>query len=542
VATVLRIVLAQLNTLAGDVEGNAHKVAEAARQARASYNADIVVYPELTLCGYPAEDLLLRPSLDVRIKQALALLKTVEGVDLVLGMPWRCQQRGLMNQAVVLRQGEVVARYSKHHLPNYQVFDEKRYFAQGEDAVCFSCKGVQIGLTICEDVWFPDAVAALKSLGAQLVLNLSASPFHQHKQAARHKTLQARCRETGLPVVYVNQVGGQDDLVFDGGSFVINGDGTLAATAPSHEACLLEAVFDPALGAFAAGPRAKPKPACAQLYDSLVLGVRDYVGKNGFGGVILGLSGGIDSALTLAIAVDALGAEHVEAVMMPFHYTSSLSRELAKEQASLLGIKYREVPICALYDACLLTLGEEFQTAAGPDVAEENIQARCRGLLLMALSNRQGQLVLTTGNKSEMAVGYATLYGDMVGGFAALKDVYKTSVIELSRWRNTLSRAIPEQVIARPPSAELSPGQLDADSLPPYEVLDAILQLYIEESLSAEQIVERGYDRDRVYKTVRQVDSSEYKRRQSPIGTRVTPCGFGRDRRYPITHGWNPGA
>ena len=540
-ATVLRVVLAQINTLVGDIEGNARRIVEAAGQARMAHGADIVVFPELTLCGYPAEDLLLRSSLDGRVSKALEVLKAVKDVDLVIGAPGRCPQGRLMNQALVLRQGEVVARYSKRHLPNYQVFDEKRYFSQGQDTVVFDCQGVQVGLTVCEDIWFADTAASLKAQGAELVLNLSASPFHRHKQQARYEALQARCRETGLPIVYVNQVGAQDELVFDGSSFAINGDGQLAATAPGHEECLLEVVFDPAAGAFVPAAMAQVRSASARLYDSLVLGVRDYVGKNGFGGVILGLSGGIDSALTLAIAVDALGADKVEAVMMPFHYTSPLSRELAQEQARLLNVRYREIPIRSLYDSCLQALGQDFQKAGGPDAAEENIQARCRGLLLMALSNRQGQLVLTTGNKSEMAVGYATLYGDMAGGFAVLKDVYKTSVFELARWRNGQSPAIPEAVIMRPPSAELAPDQVDADSLPPYDQLDAMLQLYIEDSLSAEQIVERGYDRDTVYRVLQRVDANEYKRRQAPLGTRVTPCGFGRDRRYPVTQGWQPG-
>ncbi len=538
-AASLRVVIAQLNLLVGDIEGNAHKIVDAARQASACHQADVVVFPELTLCGYPPEDLLLRPSLDLRISKGLEILFEVTGIDLVVGIPVRNNGK-MENQAVVIRDGSIIAEYAKWHLPNYRVFDEKRYFQPGSEAVAYDCKGVFTGLTVCEDIWFTDPAAALKDSGAQLIFNLNASPFHCDKLDERHTVVRERCLETELPVVYVNQVGGQDELVFDGGSFVMNGDGDVVASAPTHEECLLLAEFDSESGKFLKGDVAPLKNLEARVYDSLVMGVRDYVNKNGFKGVVLGLSGGIDSALTLAVAVDALGADRVEAVMMPFQYTAEISKEDAAAEARALGVSYKELPIKSMYDAFIDTLADEF-VGTGWDTTEENLQSRCRGVMLMAISNKKGYLVLTTGNKSEMAVGYATLYGDMAGGFDVLKDVPKTLVFRLSEYRNTISPVIPQRVIDRPPSAELAPDQVDEDSLPPYDILDAILELYIEQDQSAEAIIANGFDRDEVYRILRLVDINEYKRRQAPVGVRITSRGFGKDRRYPITSGWRPG-
>ena len=538
-AATLRVALAQLNLMVGDIEGNARRIAEAAHKACTEHKAHIIVFPELTLCGYPPEDLLLRPSLDLRIEQAMEVLAQVRGIDMVVGVPVR--KEGLLeNQAVVIRDGTIIASHAKWYLPNYRVFDEKRYFHPGSEAQVFACEGVNIGLTVCEDIWFSDPARALKQNGAQLILNLSASPFHWDKLDERYNTVRQRCEDTGLPIVYVNQVGGQDELVFDGGSFVMNGDGELALSAPTHEECLTLAEFDKQTGVFLHSEKAPLKTLESRVYDSLVLGVRDYVNKNGFKGVVLGLSGGIDSALTLAVAADALGPERVEAVMMPFQYTADISKEDAAAEARALGVTYKELPIKPMYDAFMSTLAEEFE-GTGRDTTEENLQSRCRGVMLMAISNKKGYLVLTTGNKSEMAVGYATLYGDMAGGFDVLKDVPKTLVFRLSEYRNTLSPVIPQRVIDRPPSAELAPDQVDEDSLPPYDILDAILEHYVEQDMSAEAIIEQGYDRDTVYRILRLVDINEYKRRQAPVGVRITSRGFGKDRRYPITSGWRPG-
>ncbi|MCL6269493.1 NAD+ synthase [Sansalvadorimonas sp. 2012CJ34-2] len=538
-AATLRVVIAQLNLLVGDIEGNARKIADAARQASDNHQADVVVFPELSLCGYPPEDLLLRPSLDLRINKGLDILFQVSGIDMVVGVPVRNNEE-LENQAVVIRDGAIIAEYAKWHLPNYRVFDEKRYFKPGSEAVTYDCNGVFAGLTVCEDIWFEDPAAALKESGAQLIFNLNASPFHCDKLDERHAVLRERCSETGLPIVYVNQVGGQDELVFDGGSFVMNGDGEVVVSAPTHEECLVLAEFDRESGQFLKGETAPLKEVEARVYDSLVMGVRDYVNKNGFKGVVLGLSGGIDSALTLAVAADALGPDRVEAIMMPFQYTAEISKEDAAAEAKTLGVSYKELPIKDMYDAFMGTLSEEF-AGTSRDTTEENLQSRCRGVMLMAISNKKGYLVLTTGNKSEMAVGYATLYGDMAGGFDVLKDVPKTLVFRLSEYRNTVSPVIPQRVIDRPPSAELAPDQVDEDSLPPYDILDAILELYIEQDQSAEAIIAKGFDRDEVYRILRLVDINEYKRRQAPVGVRITSRGFGKDRRYPITNGWRPG-
>ncbi|WP_067514467.1 NAD+ synthase [Endozoicomonas ascidiicola] len=535
----LNMVMAQLNLVVGDIDGNTSRVIDAAEQARDQLAADTIVFPELTLCGYPPEDLLLRPSLILRIEHALNRLKAVKGIDLIIGAPFM-GANGLENQALVIRDGEILVRYGKQHLPNYQVFDEKRYFVKAQETVIYSCKGVNVALLICEDLWYQGPVRRAKEAGADLIISLNASPFHMNKQSLRHQTIRERCTEFGLPVLYTNMVGGQDELVFDGGSFVMNSSGELAFSAPYFEEGLHCVSFDQETNAFDKGDIEAIPELCSQVYDALVTGVRDYVNKNGFKGIVLGLSGGIDSALTLAIATDALGKDRVEAVMMPYRYTSNMSLEDAEEEANILGVNYKVLPIEPMFDAFMSTLDSEF--AGYPrDTTEENLQSRCRGVMLMAISNKKGYLVLTTGNKSEMAVGYATLYGDMAGGFDVLKDVPKTLVFKLSEYRNTRGYVIPQRVIERPPSAELAPDQVDEDSLPPYDALDRILELYIEQDCSAETIIKEGFERDEVYRVLRLVDINEYKRRQSAIGTRITPRGFGRDRRYPITNAWKPG-
>ncbi|MGB0360248.1 MAG: NAD+ synthase [Endozoicomonas sp.] len=535
----LNMVMAQLNLVVGDIDKNTSRVIEVAEQARDHQGADIVVFPELALCGYPPEDLLLRPSLIVRIEHALSRLHVIKGVDLIFGVPFM-GAHGLENQAVVMRDGKILAHYGKQHLPNYQVFDEKRYFVKAHDTVIYSCKGVNIALLICEDLWSQGPISRAREAGADMVVSLNASPFHMNKHALRHQVVRERCLEAQLPVLYTNLVGGQDELVFDGGSFAMNGNGELMYRAPYFEEGLHQVSFDKDANAFDENEVQPVPELCSRVYDALVTGVRDYVNKNGFKGIVLGLSGGIDSALTLAIATDALGKDRVEAVMMPYRYTSDMSLEDAAEEAKILGVEYKVLPIEPMFDAFMTTLNTEF-SGYPRDTTEENLQSRCRGVMLMAISNKKGYLVLTTGNKSEMAVGYATLYGDMAGGFDVLKDVPKTLVFKLSEYRNTRGYVIPQRVIDRPPSAELAPDQVDEDSLPSYDDLDRILELYIEKDYSAATIIKEGFDRDEVYRILRLVDINEYKRRQAAIGTRITPRGFGRDRRYPITNAWRPG-
>lgn len=543
---MLRIVMAQLNFFVGDIDGNTQQVADAARQAVAQHNADILLCPELTLTGYPPEDLLLRPSIKLRVDAAIKYLKEVSqqlpALHMVFGYP-KLQQGKLYNVAGVLLGGELVLEYAKQDLPNYQVFDEKRYFSSGDKAGIFSIGDISIGLTVCEDVWGPRPIKQAAENGAQLILNLNASPFNMQKHEQRLHVLKQRAQESDVAIVYVNHVGGQDELVFDGGALLMNPGGEKAGVAPYFEQDLYVAEYDPDTRKLAAVSKAFHQPALsdeARLYQALVLGVRDYVNKNGFKGVVLGLSGGIDSALTLAIAADAIGPERVRAVMMPFEYTAAMSIEDAEQEALALNVTYDVLPIHKAYHAFVDSL-EPIFAGRDADTTEENIQARCRGVMLMAISNKTGYMVLTTGNKSEMAVGYTTLYGDMVGGFSALKDVFKTWVYRLSRYRNTLSPVIPERVIERAPSAELAPDQVDQDSLPPYEQLDEILSLYIEKDWSAYDIIGRGFDKSVVERIIRLVDLNEYKRRQAPVGVRVTEKGFGRDRRYPITSGWKAG-
>ncbi len=539
----LNILMAQLNTHVGDFEGNTDKVIDAIQRAQAHCADPVIVFPELTLSGYPPEDLLLRPSIELRIEQSLArLCAAMRGAAYaVVGYPRREEGR-LYNVAGVLHRGEIIAEYRKQSLPNYQVFDEKRYFEPGHAPCVVDILGVRVGLSICEDIWEEAPTRQVAAAGADLLLNINSSPYHRGKRHERWELVGRRAREAGMPIVYVNQVGGQDELVFDGGSFAVDADGEVVAAAPNFEEgdYWLAAAFDAGAATLSGPSVAEPLGELEATWRALVLGVRDYVDKNGFPGVVLGLSGGVDSALTLAVAVDALGPGRVEAVMMPFRYTSRMSVEDAAEQARNLGVNYKVISIEPLYDAFMASLADEFAGLA-PDTTEENLQARCRGVLLMSISNKKGFLVLTTGNKSEMAVGYSTLYGDMAGGFDVLKDVPKTLVFELCRHRNSRGPCIPQRVIDRPPSAELAPDQKDEDSLPPYDVLDRILEMYVERDMSAEAIIAAGMDRDQVFRVVRLVDLNEYKRRQAPIGVRITKRGFGRDRRYPITSGWKIG-
>lgn len=535
----LRIVLAQLNLRVGDVRGNLERIVEAATHARDELGAAAVIYPELTLCGYPPEDLLLRSGMQERIEQGLQeLAERVTGIHLVVGYPW--QADGLCyNKAAVIAGGKLVASYSKQVLPNYKVFDEKRYFAEGDSPCVVDIAGLPVALSICEDIWHTGPMRQARDAGARLMLNLNASPFHMGKQAEREAVLSARCAEGGMPVLYVNQIGGQDELVFDGGSVAMGASGDLALRAPAFVEGLysVDIDYDQQSVALRQGALAPLPELEASIYQALVTGVRDYVNKNGFKGVLLGLSGGIDSALSMAVAVDALGAERVEAVMMPYHYTAEISIHDAAEQASNQAVTYRVLPIASMVEAFMDTLTPVFEGTAR-DTTEENLQARCRGTLLMALSNKTGALVLTTGNKSEMAVGYSTLYGDMAGGYDVLKDVPKTMVFRLCEYRNSLGPVIPQRVIDRPPSAELSPDQKDEDSLPPYPILDEILRLYVEQDQSASEIMAAGFERELVIKVLTLVDRNEFKRRQAAIGPRVTQRGFGRDRRLPITAKW----
>ena len=536
----LRIAFAQHNFLVGDIVKNTAKVRHLAQQAQVQ-DCDVVVFPELCLTGYPPEDLLLRSSLALRIEHALQSLTDIRDIVLVLGYPKRIDGQ-LFNMAGAWLNGECLVEYAKQKLPNYQVFDERRYFEHGTHAATFDYKGHRIGLNICEDIWHPEPVAQAKALGAGLLVCLNASPFHLNKQQQRLALVQHRAQANNLAIAYVNLVGGQDELVFDGGSVAVNSDGVVAYEAPLFEEQLAILDFDNKQQFNTQQQRVPKLSEEAAAYQALVLGVRDYVSKSGFKGVVLGLSGGIDSALVLAIAVDALGASNVNAVMMPYHYTSQMSLEDAAAEAKILGVNYSIIEIASAVESFSQLLAPAF-SGLSKDKTEENLQARSRGVLLMALSNKNGWLVLTTGNKSEMAVGYATLYGDMAGGFDVLKDVPKTLVFRLAEYRNRLAghAVIPQRVIDRPPSAELAPDQKDEDSLPPYAILDAILALYIEHDQSAEAIIAQGFERDVVYKVLRMVDFNEYKRRQAAIGPRITQRGFGRDRRYPLVNGWHIG-
>lgn len=551
----MKLALAQLNLTVGDIAGNADRLLAAAREAHAA-GAALLLTPEMSICGYPAEDLVLRQDFCAACAAALQRIarEAPPALALIVGYPERSDD-GLFNAAALVRGGRVETVYRKHHLPNHSVFDEARVFDSGDAPCVFACGGLNFGLNICGDIWEPGPAKWAMEAGADWLLVPNASPYHLNKERERVSVARARQVEAPLPIVYGNLVGGQDELVFDGASFALDAEGSVLVQCPAWR----EGVFMLELDAdTASGPMHLLPTEEQAVYDALVLAVRDYVGKNGFRGVHLGLSGGIDSALTLAIAVDALGADRVHAVMMPSDYTAGISVEDSRDMVKRLGVKYSEIAIKPVFEAFRTQLVPVFADSplpnplpqageganAGPtpihDTTEENLQARTRGTLLMALSNKFGTLVLTTGNKSEMGTGYATLYGDMAGGFAVLKDVPKMLVYRLSNYRNSVSAVIPQRIIDRPPSAELRPDQTDQDSLPPYDILDAILAAYVERDLSARDIVALGYDAATVKRVIRMVDLAEYKRRQAAPGPRITPRNFGKDRRYPITNKYRP--
>ena len=546
----LSICTAQLNFVVGDMPGNAKKIIAAAREAYAQ-GARLLLTPELAICGYAAEDLFLRPAFiaacDDAVKTVARETAGLKGLAIVLGHPQALTPdapafSACHNAASVLRDGRIEQTYAKRELPNYQVFDERRYFVAGTEPCVFEVEGVRVGLLVCEDAWFAEPARSTAAAGAQLLAVINASPFHLGKSAEREATMRERVAETDLPLVYAHLVGGQDEVVFEGRSFALNADGSVAGRAPGFEEKLVFARVHHAQEAIKIEADIAPEKSLeADLWDALVLGVRDYVGKNGFPGALLGLSGGIDSALVLAIAVDALGADKVRTVMMPSPYTADISWIDARDMAERLGVRYDEISIKPQFEAFKAALASDFVGLA-EDTTEENLQARIRGTLLMALSNKFGSIVLTTGNKSEMSTGYCTLYGDMAGGFAVIKDVAKTRVFDLARWRNandpygTGANPIPERIITRPPSAELRPDQKDQDSLPPYEVLDAIVARYMENDEPIESIIASGYARADVERVTRLIKLNEYKRRQAPVGIRVTRRSFGKDWRYPITN------
>jgi NAD+ synthase (glutamine-hydrolysing) len=547
----LKLCIAQLNFVVGDTAGNAQKII-AASQAAYAQGARLVLTPELSICGYPAEDLLLRPAFiaacDDAVKTVARELAGLKGLHVVVGHPTGGDIRSKsvavprrFNAASVLSEGRVIETYAKRELPNYQVFDERRYFTPGQGTCVFQVEGVSVGLLICEDAWFEEPALLARESGAELLAVINASPYHIGKSGERLARMAERARALGVPVAYAHLVGGQDEVVFDGASFVVGADGALAGRAPAFHEDLFMVQVERAHGRLAlVATTAQERGPEAELWDALVLGVRDYIGKNGFPGVLLGLSGGIDSAMVLAVAVDALGSDKVRAVMMPSPYTADISWIDARDMAARLGVRYDEISIAPEFESFKASLASQFK-GLPEDTTEENIQARIRGVILMALSNKFGSIVLTTGNKSEMATGYCTLYGDMAGGFAVIKDVLKTTVFRLARWRNahdpygTGANPIPERIITRPPSAELRPDQVDQDSLPPYEVLDAILERYMENDQGTKEIIAAGFDRAVVERVARLIRVNEYKRRQAPVGIRVTHRSFGKDWRYPIT-------
>lgn len=538
-STTFCLVMGQINPLVGDIAGNVQQICQCAEQAKINYDADMVVFPELTLTGYPPEDLLFRPELMVRVKAGLETIKqTVKDIAVVVGHP-DGDVSELYNAASVIVDGEIVTSYYKQYLPNYSVFDEKRYFVKGGEATVFDYKGIQLGLTICEDIWFTNPAAQAADNGAEVIINLNASPYRQGKCDEREQVVGQRVQETGCAVIYVNQVGGQDELVFDGGSFAISPQAKKVVSAPVWQQSLTPiSIAKSDEGEIVLSGQLSTKPDDLEMvYQALVTGLRDYIEKNHFPSVVIGLSGGIDSALTLALAVDAIGAERVSTVMMPSQYTAQMSLDDAQTMAESLGVSHSVIAIDSVFEQFNSSLAEQF-AGTEVDTTEENIQARCRGVLLMAISNKTGAMVLSTGNKSEMAVGYSTLYGDMAGGYSPLKDVYKTLVYQLAEHRNIQSLVIPQRIIDRPPSAELAADQLDQGSLPPYELLDRLLEQYIVHDWSFQDMVNAGTEASLVKKVISMVDRNEYKRRQAPPGIRITGRAFGRDRRYPITSGY----
>jgi NAD+ synthase (glutamine-hydrolysing) len=533
----LNISIAQLNVCVGDLSNNTAQIIAAIQTARDEQQADLIVFPELVISGYPPEDLLLRPHfLDSMQEKLLEIAQASIGITAIVGAA-RQHEGKLYNQAVALTDGKIIAAYSKQKLPNYRVFDEKRYFKAGSESTVIEVAGLKLGLLVCEDIWYSQPISDALSAGAEAICVINASPFHLHKSQQRQQHLQQCAKQYHCPIIYSNLVGGQDELVFDGESLLYNQAGKLIFQAPKFASGTypVQLAVDHAVTQPIITNTIKKTDENATIYQALVLAVRDYVQKNGFSGVLLGLSGGIDSALTLAIAVDALGADNVEAIMMPFRYTADISIADAQQQAKIMGVNYREIPIEPMFSAFMDALSEQF-SGLQQDTTEENIQARSRGVLLMAISNKLGKMLLATGNKSEMSVGYATLYGDMAGGFAPLKDVFKMRVYALARYRNCLGEeVIPQRVIERPPSAELAPDQIDADSLPPYEILDDILQRFIEQNQSIADITASGHDSETVKRVTHMVLLNEHKRRQAAPGVRISQRAFGKDRRYPIT-------
>ncbi len=533
----MKIVINQLNFLVGDIEGNCEIIINSIRNAKSQLKADCIVFTELALIGYPPEDLLFRSNIHRRIESAVTKIQQeTVGISVILGVPW--SERGKQyNAAMVIQDTQIIGKYYKMALPNYNVFDEKRYFDSGDHPCVINIKGVMVGLTVCEDIWNVEPVRLTKEAGAQVVININASPYHVGKQIEREAQVAKRVQENDLPVIYVNQVGGQDELVFDGGSFAMDrGQNVLFRSAECEQGLHLIEFNIESKDLITQEAICPIRSDTQSVYSVLVYGLQEYVNKNGFNGGLIGLSGGIDSALVLALAVDALGADRVYAVMMPSKYTSEMSLEDAQQLAANLGVKYSVIEIDSLVEAFESSLAALFESTQ-KDTTEENIQARIRGVLLMALSNKFGQMVISTSNKSEMAVGYATLYGDMAGGFAPLKDVPKTLVYELSRYRNSIADVIPHRIIDRPPSAELAPDQKDEDSLPPYDVLDAILEMFIEQDKSRSEIVSQGFEEKTVSRIIEMIFQNEYKRRQAPPGIKITKRAFGKDRRYPITSG-----
>lgn len=531
----MKLAIAQINCTVGDVSGNVRKILDYTNQAKKS-GAALMITPELAVSGYPPEDLLLRNGFRLACGDALAeLAKNIDGITLLVGHPHLVDNK-LYNAASVIRDGRIIATYCKNQLPNDSVFDERRYFQPGSHPCVFELNGIKFGINICQDIWEEGTASRAREAGADILLVLNSSPYHMRKQDLRYKIVRQRIGETAIPIIYANLVGGQDELIFDGASFAMNGEGELTHQFDEFKEFL--SLIELQNGILVRGDIAPTQTVEASVYEALCLGIRDYIGKNGISGVVLGLSGGVDSALTMTIAVDALGADKVEAVMMPSQFTADISLFDARAMANTLGVRYREFPIEAIFSKFKDVLAEEFSVPPqpnGPNLTEENLQARIRGTLLMALSNKGGSIVLTTGNKSEMAVGYCTLYGDMAGGFAVLKDVSKTMVYRLCHYRNSLSHVIPARVISRAPSAELRPDQTDQDNLPPYDVLDAVVEAYMEQNLSLREILRMNYAEADVRRVVCLIRQNEYKRRQSPPGVRVTQRGFGKDWRYPIT-------